>query len=127
MRVIESAVTDVITERNDYLNHNSESKNIFGINNGISSKNHFKGSDVMPLDKGKQLVSSQISLSDDDDPVDLRNVTVNREKPFSERRDDFIRQVHNPYMFRVGSTVVRVEFGDGKNFADILTDVILAG
>lgn len=109
------------------MNHKTESKNIFRINNGISSKNHFKGSDVMPLDKGKQLVSPRIPPCNADEPVDLRDVTVNREKPFSERREDFIRQVRDPYLFRVGSTVVRVEFGDGKNFAEMLSDVILAG
>lgn len=81
----------------------------------------------MPLSKDKQLISSRILSGNAEEPVDLRNVTVNREKPFSERRDDFIRQVHNPYLFKVGETVVRVEFGEGKNFAEMLSDVIIAG
>lgn len=81
----------------------------------------------MPSSKSKQPVSSQISSCNTDEPVDLRNVTVNREKPVSERRDDFIKQVHNPYLFRVGSTVVKVEFGEGGNFAELLSDAIFAG
>lgn len=109
------------------MSHKSETKNIFRITDGISSKNHFKGSDAMPLSKSKQPVSSQILSCNTDEPVDLRNVTVNREKTVSERREDFIRQVRDPYLFRVGSTVVKVEFGEGKNFAEMLSDVILAG
>ena len=81
----------------------------------------------MPLSKENQLISSQKSLCNADEPVDLRTVTVNRKKPFSERRDDFIMQVNNPYLFRVGSTVVKVEFGDGKDFAEMFCDAILAG
>ena len=59
--------------------------------------------------------------------IDLRNVTVNKKMPSNERTSDFIEQVRNPYLFRVDDTVVKVEFGDGKDFSELLVDVIIAG
>ncbi len=75
----------------------------------------------------KTLRKADISACNADELVDLRNVTVSRKKPFNGRISDYIGQVRNPYLFRVGKTVVKVEFGDGKDFADMLTNVILAG
>lgn len=118
---------DVMIERRNYLKNKTESNNIFGIKSAAASKNYFKGSDAMPFGSEKQPVPSQILPCDAAGVIDLRNVVVNREKPFSERRDDFIRQVRNPYLFRVGSTIVRVEFGEGKNFEQMFFDAILAG
>lgn len=99
----------------------------FGIKSAPASKNYFKGSDAMPFRSEKQPVSSPILPCDAAGAIDLRNVTVNREKAFSERRDDFIMQVRNPYLFKVGSTVVRIEFGEGKNFEQMFLDAIIAG
>ena len=62
-----------------------------------------------------------------DELVDLRNVASNGKMPLKRRTDDYIERVGNPYLFKVGDTVVKVEFGDGKDFSEILTDVILAG
>ncbi len=62
-----------------------------------------------------------------DELVDLRNVALNGKMPLKCRADDYIECVGNPYLFKVDDTIVKVEFGDGRVFADILTDVILAG
>lgn len=75
----------------------------------------------------EMLRKADITACNADELVDLRNVTVAAEKPAGERTDDYIRQVKNPYLFRIDSTVVKVEFGNGKDFSEILTDVILAG
>jgi len=75
----------------------------------------------------KMLRNADISTCNADELVDLRNVTTNRKTPLNRRADDFIAQVGNPYLFKVDDVVVKVEFGDGKDFSEILTDVILAG
>lgn len=73
------------------------------------------------------LRNADILTCNADELVDLKTVETNRKKPLGRRTDDFIAQVGNPYLFRVDDVVVKVEFGDGKDFSEILTDVILAG
>lgn len=96
------------------------------IRRGKLSKNHFVRSDLTVNDL-KYLRNADISACNADELVDLRNVEVNPKASLNRRADDFIAQVGNPYLFRVDEVVVKVEFGDGKDFSEILTDVILAG
>lgn len=79
------------------------------------------------MDDFEMLRNADISACDAAQAVDLRNISVSRKKPAGERTDDFIRQVGNPYLFRVGSTVVKVEFGNGKDFSQMLADIMLSG
>ena len=75
----------------------------------------------------EMLRNADITACNIDELVDLRNVTVDTKKSLVERTDDYIRQANNPYLFRIDSTVVKVEFGSGKDFSVIFTDVIFAG
>ena len=102
------------------------SENVFGIENEKNSKNHSIRSDF-GLTNFEMLRNADISACNVDDIVDLRNIKVNRKVPLKRLTDNFIEQVGNPYLFKVDDIVVKVEFGDGKDFSEILTDVILAG
>ena len=75
----------------------------------------------------KALRNADISACNTDELVDLKDVEINLKTPLSRRTVDFIAKVGNPYLFKVDDVVVKVEFGDGKDFPEILTDVILAG
>ena len=75
----------------------------------------------------KKLSNADVSDCDIDELVDLRSIDIKRNLPLERRADDFMAQVGNPYLFRVDDVVVKVEFGDGNDFSEILTDVILAG
>lgn len=108
------------------MSHNLKTINVTGIKNGKITKNHFVRSDLTVNDL-KYLRNADISACNADELVDLRNVEVNPKASLNRRADDFIAQVGNPYLFRVDDVVVKVEFGDGKDFSEILTDVILAG
>lgn len=44
--------------------------------------------------------------------TDISEVTVERDRPLHERAENFIAQVRNPYLFRVGDTPVRISFTD---------------
>lgn len=44
--------------------------------------------------------------------VDIRDVQIDRSLPMEERIKSYIEQVKNPYMFKVGNTVVRVSYAD---------------
>ena len=51
--------------------------------------------------------------------VDLNTVEIDMSKPVEERRKDFIRQVKNPYCFKVGDVAVKVSFTeDGSSFEE---------
>ncbi len=105
-------------------NHNLS--NVQRITENKSSKNHSVRSDLT-VNNLKALRDADISACNADKLVDLSNVKVKRKLPLNRRADDFIAQVGNPYLFRVDDVVVKVEFGDGKDFSEMLTDVIIAG
>ena len=44
--------------------------------------------------------------------VDIRDVQIDRTLSMEERVKSYIAQVKNPYMFKVGNTVVRVSYAD---------------
>lgn len=44
--------------------------------------------------------------------VDIRDVQIDRSLPMEERIKSYVEQVKNPYMFKVGNTVVRVSYAD---------------
>lgn len=47
-----------------------------------------------------------------DDLVDIRDVEIDPEQPKDERIKSFIRQIRNPYCFKVGNVVVKTTFTD---------------
>lgn len=44
--------------------------------------------------------------------VDIRDVEIDPEQPKDERIKSFIRQIKNPYCFKVGNVVVKTSFAD---------------
>ena len=42
--------------------------------------------------------------------VDIRDVKIDRSLPIEDRVKSYVEQVKNPYMFKVGNTVVRVSY-----------------
>lgn len=75
----------------------------------------------------KKLRNADVSICNADELIDLKNVKINEKMPMECRINDFIAKVGNPYLFKVDGIVVKVEFGNGKDFSEILTDIILAG
>ena len=59
--------------------------------------------------------------------VDLRDITIDTEKPVTQRVQDFIEQVKNPYIFKVGDITVKVNYGEGKQLSDALVNLFKAG
>lgn len=74
----------------------------------------------------KMLRNVDILSCNADDLVELTSTQVNRNATLKQRTSDFIARVGNPYFFKVYDTIVKVEFGDGKDFSEMLADVINA-
>lgn len=61
-----------------------------------------------------------------DQLVDLRSVSIDKSLPVPERMIAFVKQVKNPYLFRVDDITVKVEFSSGKSLEDSLLTFLLA-
>lgn len=59
------------------------------------------------------------------DLVDLKNLTIDKTKPRNERLRQYIKDVKNPYIVKVGDTLVKIEFTGGRSFSDALTAALL--
>ena len=57
--------------------------------------------------------------------VDIRDVKIDRSLPVEERMKSYVEQIKNPYMFKVGKTIVRVSYANttqtiNDNFLNLL-------
>ena len=60
--------------------------------------------------------------------VDLRDVKIDTSKSLDERMKSYVEQIHNPYLFKVGNTVVRVSYANTQatindHFASLLASL----
>lgn len=70
-----------------------------------------------------QALSKQNPLSCDvDSLVDLRDISIDTGKPVADRVCDFIEQVKNPYLFKVGDITIKVNYRNGRT----ITDAVIA-
>jgi len=57
--------------------------------------------------------------------VDLHDIKIDTALPVEEKLKSFIKQIKNPYKYRVGDIVVNIRFTDnGRSFKDALAAVI---
>lgn len=56
--------------------------------------------------------------------TDLSEIEIDTELAITERIGRFIHQVGNPYLFKVGDTAVKVEFGGSAELSDSLMKLI---
>lgn len=63
-----------------------------------------------------------------DSLVDIRDVRIDRSMSVEDRMKSYVEQIKNPYMFKVGSTVVRVSYANTQatindNFVNLLASM----
>ena len=63
-----------------------------------------------------------------DSLVDIRSVKIDPAQPVEERMRSYVEQIRNPYMFKVGGTVVRVSYANTQstindNFVNLLSSI----
>ena len=59
-----------------------------------------------------------------DEFKDLRDLTVDVTKPLDKRLKQYIMDVKNPRMVRVGDILVQIEFAGNRSFSDALSAAI---
>ena len=60
--------------------------------------------------------------------VDIRDVKIDRSKPVEEPMKSNVEQIKNPYLFKVGNTIVRVSYANTQatindNFVNLLASM----
>ena len=63
-----------------------------------------------------------------DSLVDMRDVRSDRSMSVEDRMKSYVEQIKNPYMFKVGNTVVRVSYANTQatindNFVNLLASM----
>ena len=63
-----------------------------------------------------------------DSLVDIREVKIDRSMSVEDRMKSYVEQIKNPYMFKVGNTVVRVSYANTQatindNFVNLLASM----
>jgi len=59
--------------------------------------------------------------------IDINQVVIDESAPKSKKIEAYIKQIKNPYCFKVGKTVVKVSFSEGGgSFQDCLETALKA-
>ena len=53
-----------------------------------------------------------------DSLVDIRDVKIDRSLPVEDRMRSYVEQIKNPYMFKYGTTIVRVSYANTTQTID---------
>ena len=72
------------------------------------------------------LKNVDIEQCEPDQLVDLRSVSIDKTLSVPERMRSFVKQIKNPYLFKVDDITVKVEFSSGKSLEDALLSFLLA-
>ena len=73
----------------------------------------------------EEMKKLSIEECDKEQLVDLKNIEVDGEKSREERILDYIRQVKNPYCFKVGDVAVRLAFDEGgRSFQECMEELV---
>ena len=70
---------------------------------------------MITLNELEEMKNVDFKNANIDDLVDIRDVKIDTSKPKYEKIFDFIEQIKNPYLFKVGNTIVKLTFPEGNN------------
>ena len=72
----------------------------------------------------EQMRAADVRQMDKSSLVDLNDVKIDESLPVSERVADFLRQIENPYCFRIGDVAVKVAYkANGPSFQQNMEDL----
>lgn len=60
--------------------------------------------------RSKQILDTLFAAVGYEDLIDLKDIRIDDNKPITERMRDYLDQIKDPYLFRVGDIVVKVKF-----------------
>ena len=72
-----------------------------------------------------QCAHADINSCNPKELVDLQNVTIDTNLPVSQRFEQLLSQVHNPYLFKVDDVVVKVNYSGNKRLTNTLAGLLI--
>ena len=74
----------------------------------------------------RRLQQADISACDIDRLTDISNLQINANQRTIDKMSSFIDRVGNTYLFKVGKTIVKVEYEGVQSFTDAFASLIRA-
>lgn len=92
------------------------------------SKNKNERFGVAPLNTKDLdvLKNESVTTCEKNNLVDLKEVKVNMRKNKFNRMQEFVDEIKNPYLFKVGDIVVKIEYCGDKNVTEAVANAIKA-
>lgn len=81
----------------------------------------------MTLKEIEALKNVDVRTVDRDGLVDIRELDVRRDIPVEQRIREFVKQVGNPYCFKVGDVVVKAAFSENGGSFEKRFERVLSG
>ena len=76
---------------------------------------------------GKELLNcrrADILTCDGDSLVNLKEVSICANLPLPQRAEQYLQQVHNPYLYRVDELIVKVSFSGNRDLSSSLAGLM---
>ena len=67
----------------------------------------------------------EISACNPESLVDLKDLSIDANKPFIDRVESYLSQVKNPYLFKVDDVIVKIQYGTEKTFSEALSTILM--
>lgn len=93
----------------------------------IDAKNPSREDLQALLEELQRLKQVDIRTVDKDTLVDIGTVKIDTSLPMLERLIDFIKQVKNPYCYKIRDTAIKVSFSGEKSINDCLREAMFGG
>ena len=93
----------------------------------IDSKNPSREDLEELIEELRRLREIDIRTVDKNSLVDVNSVTINPDLPILERTIDYIKQIKNPYCYRMKDVVVKVNFLGERSINDCIKDALFGG
>lgn len=93
----------------------------------IDAKNPSKEDLEELIKELERLREVDIRTVDKNTLVDVKSVTIHPEMPVLERTIDYIKQIKNPYCYKMNDVVIKVSFLGERSINECIKDALFGG
>lgn len=80
----------------------------------------------MTAEEHRKFLEMDFSDAKLDELADIGKIRIDRKKSVEERKRQYLNQVKNPYLVKVGDTMVKIRFANnGVSFEDAFENLLL--
>lgn len=65
-----------------------------------------------------------LNISEYKDAVDITSINISNNISQEEKADEFLSNIHNPYIFKVNDVTVKVNFSGDKSFSEVFAKAV---